>query len=44
VMLPIVVLAERQRLDALRRRRLGPAKTSEVRVAHGDPFVQLPAR
>jgi probable O-glycosylation ligase (exosortase A-associated) len=44
VMLPIVVLAERQRVDALRRRRLGPAKTSEVRVAHGDPFVQLPAR
>jgi putative inorganic carbon (hco3(-)) transporter len=44
VMLPVVVLAERQRIDALRRRRLGPAKTSEVRVGHGDPFVQLPAR
>ena len=44
VMLPVVVLAERQRVDALRRRRLGPAKTSEVRVSHGDPFVQLPAR
>ena len=44
VMLPVVVVAERRRLDALRRRRLGPAKTSEVRLGHGDPFVQLPAR
>jgi len=43
-MLPVVVVAERRRLDALRRRRLGPAKTSEVRLGHGDPFVQLPAR
>jgi len=43
VMLPIVVLAERARVDALRRRRLGPAKASEVRVGHGDPFAKLPA-
>ena len=42
VMLPVVVLAERLRLDALRKRRLGPAKASEIRVGHGDPFAKLP--
>ena len=43
VMLPVVVLTERERMAALRKRRLGPAKASEVRVGHDDPFVQLPA-
>ncbi len=43
VALPTVVLAERARLAALRRRRVGPAVPSEVSVRHADPFVRLPA-
>jgi hypothetical protein len=42
-MLPVVIVAERERQAALRRRRLGPAVASEVWVRHRDPFVKLPA-
>ena len=43
VMLPVVIVAERERQAALRRRRLGPAVPSEVWVRHRDPFVKLPS-
>jgi len=40
--MPAVVLAERGRLAALRRRRIGPAVHGEVQVRHADAFVKLP--
>jgi len=43
VMLPVVILAERERVAALRKRRLGPAVAAEVWVRHKDPFVKLPS-
>lgn len=43
VMMPVVIVAERERQAALRRRRVGPAVPSEVWVRHGDPFVKLPS-
>jgi O-antigen ligase len=43
VMLPVAVVAERERVAALRRRRLGPAVAAEVWVRHRDPFVKLPS-
>lgn len=43
VMLPVVIVAERERQAALRRRRLGPAVPAEVWVRHRDPFVKLPS-
>jgi probable O-glycosylation ligase (exosortase A-associated) len=40
--MPVVVIAERERQAALKRRRLGPKLEHEVRVRHTDPFVRLP--
>jgi probable O-glycosylation ligase (exosortase A-associated) len=40
--MPVVVIAERERQAALKRRRLGPKLQHEVRVRHTDPFVRLP--
>jgi len=43
VMLPVAIVAERERVAALRKRRLGPAVAAEVWVRHRDPFVKLPS-
>jgi probable O-glycosylation ligase (exosortase A-associated) len=41
--MPVVLVAERERQAALKKRRLGPKLDHEVWVRHRDPFARLPS-